>query len=72
MPFVDTYFLKYEVKADYPYSTHICDTEEDAKAVVRWERKVHNVGCTVRVVGEAVRFFGLNDDGPAELVGRYA
>lgn len=69
MTIVDSYLLQYEVVAEYPYSTHICDTEEDAKAVIEWEYEVHGVGCTVRVIGPKAYYRGFPDVQP-RLAGR--
>lgn len=52
--------LRYEVKAEYPYSTHLCDTLEEVNALVAFERNVHNVSCRIRLVSNYVAPNKLN------------
>lgn len=59
MGLVDSWNLKWEVKAEYPYSTYICDTEEQAMEKIAFEKAVHHVQCQVRVVGDKVKFYGV-------------
>ena len=66
MSIVDTWNLRFEVQAEYPYSTHVCDTEDQVRKVLDFEREVHGVACTVRAIGEARRFYGAPKRNDAE------